>query len=412
MAATSAVIPASGLGRRLDSETDKAFAALAGQPLIAHTLAVFQDCPEIGEIILVVRAEQIGRAEGLARERGFTKVKSVVAGGEVRQDSVRSGLAEVSPGCDVIAVHDGARPLVTREIIASSIDAARADGAAIAAVPVIDTIKSSLDGRFVSSTLERERLYAVQTPQTFARNVIESAYQRAYADYYFGTDDASLVERLGLPVRIVHGAYENIKVTTPTDIAIAEAIIRARAEGSREGAASDVVTSPAVYGLSAHVGQGYDVHRFGPGRKLFLGGIEFPGEEGLLGHSDADVMLHAVADAVLGAAGAGDIGRLFPDTDPAYKDIRSTVLLARVEEIVAELGWRVGNVDVTLVAERPRIAKHAPAMQANIAEALGIAPEQVGVKASTAEGLGPIGEGLGIECYAVVLLMREVRSNE
>jgi len=419
LAATSAVIPASGLGKRLNSETDKAFVPLAGQPLIAHALAVFQDCSEIEEIVLVVRAEQVGRAGELARERGFAKVKAVVPGGEARQDSVRSGLAEVSPGCDVIAVHDGARPLITREIIASSIDAARADGAAIAAVPVTDTIKSSLDGRFVRSTLDRERLYAVQTPQTFAREVIESAYERAYADRYFGTDDASLVERLGLPVRIVQGSYENIKVTTPTDIAIAEAIMRARAEGSRgqgiqglrEGAASDVVTSPAVcslqsavYGLSARVGQGYDIHRFGPGRKLFLGGIEFPGEEGLLGHSDADVMLHAVADAVLGAAGAGDIGRLFPDTDPAYKDIRSTVLLARVAEVVVELGWRVGNVDVTLVAERPRIAKHAPAMQANIAEALRIAPEQVGVKASTAEGLGPIGEGLGIECYAVALL--------
>ena len=414
MAATSAVIPASGLGKRLNSETDKAFVPLAGQPLIAHALAVFQDCSEIEEIVLVVRAEQVGRAGELARERGFAKVKAVVPGGEARQDSVRSGLAEVSPGCDVIAVHDGARPLITREIIASSVDAARADGAAIAAVPVTDTIKSSLDGRFVRSTLDRERLYTVQTPQTFAREVIESAYERAYADRYFGTDDASLVERLGLPVRIVHGSYENIKVTTPTDIAIAEAIIRARAEGYREGAASDVVTSPAVcnlqsavYGLSARVGQGYDIHRFGPGRKLFLGGIEFPGEEGLLGHSDADVMLHAVADAVLGAAGAGDIGRLFPDTDPAYKDIRSTVLLARVAEVVVELGWRVGNVDVTLVAERPRIAKHAPAMQANVAEALRIAPEQVGVKASTAEGLGPIGEGLGIECYAVALLMRD-----
>ena len=433
MAATSAVIPASGLGRRLNSDTDKAFAPLAGQPLIAHALAVFQDSPEIEEVVLVVRAEQIGRARELARERGFAKVKAVVPGGEVRQDSVRSGLAEVSPGCDVIAVHDGARPLVTREIIASSIDAARADGAAIAAVPITDTIKSSLDGRFVKSTLDRERLYAVQTPQTFAREVIRSAYERAYADRYFGTDDASLVERLGLPVRIVQGSYENIKVTTPTDIAIAEAIMRARAEGSRDpgiqgsrgpgpelaGSAFDVgcstldvpTHSPILpfshYPILTRVGQGYDVHRFGPGRKLFLGGVEFPGEEGLLGHSDADVMLHAVADAVLGAAGAGDIGRLFPDTDPAYKDIRSTVLLARVAEIVAELGWRVGNVDVTLVAERPRIAKHVPAMQRNIAEALRIAPEQVGVKASTAEGLGPIGEGLGIECHAVALLIRD-----
>ncbi len=152
------------------------------------------------------------------------------------------------------------------------------------------------------------------------------------------------------------------------------------------------------------IGHGYDIHRFGPGRRLFLGGVEFPGEEGLLGHSDADVMLHAVADAVLGAVGAGDIGRLFPDTDPAYKDIRSTVLLAKVAETVTQLGWHVGNVDVTLIAERPRIAKNISDMQANIAKVFGISPKQVSVKASSAEGLGPTGEGLSIECHSVALL--------
>ena len=392
MTATSAIIPASGLGRRLGNDSGKAFATIAGQPLIGYTLAAFQECAEIGEIVLVAHRDQIAAAEMLAQERGFTKVKAVIPGGKVRQDSVRNGLAAASPDCEIITIHDGARPFVTPDIIVSSIEAAREDGAAIAVVPVTDTIKSSLDGRFVSSTLDREKLYAVQTPQTFARDVIRSAYERAYADGYLGTDDASLVERLGLPVRIVEGAYENIKVTTPTDIAVAEAIMRSRQQQGAGG-------QPMV-----RVGHGYDVHRFGPGRKLFLGGVEFPGEEGLLGHSDADVMLHAVADAVLGAVGAGDIGRLFPDTDPAYKDVRSTVLLARVAELAAELGWRVGNVDVTLIAERPRIAKHAPAMQANIADALRISPEQVSVKASTAEGLGPIGEGLGIECHAVALV--------
>lgn len=393
MTGTSAIIPASGLGKRLGSDFDKAFVAVAGQPLIAHTLALFQDCPEVDEIILVIRTAQIVRAQELVRERGFTKVKAVTAGGEVRQDSVRNGLAKLSPGCEIVVIHDGARPLVTQEIIASSIKAALKDGAAIAAVPVIDTIKSSPDGQFVSSTLERKQLYAIQTPQTFARNVIESAYERAYADHYFGTDDASLVERLGMPVRIISGSYENVKITTPTDIIIAEAIMeRSQKSGVRSRKSE------------ARVGHGYDVHRFAPGRKLFLGGIEFPGEEGLLGHSDADVMLHAVADAVLGAAGAGDIGRLFPDTDPAYKDARSAILLAKVAEVVAKLGWRVGNIDVTLIAEKPRIAKHAPTMQENIAAALGISPEQVSVKASTAEGMGPIGEGIGIECHAVALL--------
>ena len=347
--------------------------------------------------MLVVQEQQRGRAESLVRERGFSKVASIAPGGEVRQDSVRNGLGMISPACEIVVIHDGARPLVTPEIIAASIKAARSDGAAIAAVPVIDTIKSSQDGRYVSSTLDRETLFAVQTPQTFARDLIEEAYERAYADGFFGTDDASLVERLGKPVSIVEGSYRNIKITTPNDVAAAEAIMAAQS--------AECGMRSAELPLS-RVGHGYDVHRFGAGRKLILGGVEFPGEEGLLGHSDADALLHAVADAVLGAAGAGDIGRHFPDSDPRFKDISSTFLLQHVAGIVKDSGWRVANVDVTLIAERPRIAKHADEMRANIAGALGIAPEQVSVKGKTAEGLGPIGEGLGIECHAVVLVVQ------
>ncbi len=390
MIETSAVIPASGLGKRLGKGQGKAFVSIAGRPLIAYTISAFQDCPAVDEIILVALADQIADLEALAKEYSFTKVTAVVPGGDVRQDSVLNGISAVSPTSAIIAVHDGARPFVTPAIIASSIDAARADGAAIVAVPVIDTIKTSLDGCTVDYTPEREKLYSVQTPQTFKRDIIECAYKRACVDGFVGTDDASLVERLGVPVRIVRGSYENIKVTTPIDIAIAEAIMSSRKT-------AELQSTPRV-------GHGYDIHRFALGRKLFLGGVEFPGEEGLLGHSDADVLLHAVADAILGAASAGDIGRHFPDTDPAYKDANSLMLLARAGEVVGELGWQVGNVDVTLIAERPKIAKHAPVMQENIGRALGIDPACVGVKATTAEGLGPIGEGLGIECHAVALL--------
>ena len=406
MGATCAIIPASGLGRRLGSHLDKAFVSIAGQPLLAHTLNAFQECPDVDEIVVVVQGERVPEAEALVRERGFSKVSSVTPGGDTRQDSVRNGLARIAPDCEIVAIHDGARPLVTREIISSTIEAARSDRAVIAAVPVIDTVKTAPDGRFISSTLDREKLYAVQTPQTFARDVIESAYERAYADHYVGTDDASLVERLGIPVRIVEGSYENIKITTPTDILIAEAIMARRISDS-----SAVASAKADFGFRissfppARIGHGYDVHRFAPGRKLILGGVEFPGEEGLLGHSDADVMLHAAADAVLGAAGAGDIGRHFPDTDPAYKDISSLMLLARTAKIAEEFGWRVANLDITLIAERPRIAAHVSHMRANIAEALGIGLERVNVKGSTAEGLGPVGEGLGIECHAVALVV-------
>lgn len=391
MTATSAVIPASGRGKRLDRPYNKAFLPLAGKPMVARTLSVFQGCGAIGEIVLVVNDDEVDQAAELVREHAISKVTCITPGGSVRQDSVCNGLSRISSAADMVVIHDAARPLVTADIITASIDAARATGAAVAAVPVIDTIKTSDDGRCVSGTPDRSRLYAVQTPQTFRRALIESAYRRACSDGYVGTDDASLVERLGEPIAIVPGSYENIKVTTPPDVATAEAVLAVRGEGSGPG---------------IRIGHGYDVHRFAPGRRMYLGGVEFPGEEGLLGHSDADVLIHAVMDALLGAAGAPDIGRLFPDTDSAFKDIRSTELLRRVAERAAELGWRIGNVDATLIAERPKIAKRVPEMQQVMAESLGVSPSQVGVKASTAEGLGFVGEGLGIECHAVALLYR------
>lgn len=357
--------------------------------MVVRTLSVFQACEAVDEIVLVVNQDEMDQASRLVDEHEISKVSHVIPGGEIRQDSVRNGLTCISPSAEIVAIHDAARPLVTQEIILASIEAARENGAAIAAVPVVDTIKSSLDCRFVSGTPDRSQLYSVQTPQTFERRLIESAYERAYADCFVGTDDASLVERLGESVVIVSGSYDNIKVTTPPDVATAEAVLAARGESQCP---------------SMRIGHGYDVHRFAPNRRLFLGGIEFPGEEGLLGHSDADVPIHALMDALLGAVGEPDIGRLFPDTDPAYRDIRSTELLARVALRIAELGWRIANVDVTIIAERPRVAKRVPEMRQAIAESLAISPAQVGVKASTAEGLGFVGQGLGIECHAVALL--------
>jgi len=357
--------------------------------MVIRTLSVFEACEAVDEIVLVVNQDELDEASQLVEEYAISKVACVTPGGEVRQDSVRNGLREISPSAEIVAIHDAARPLITQEIILASIEAARKSGAAIAAVPVVDTIKSSLDSRFVSDTPDRSRLYTVQTPQTFERRLIESAYERAYADCFVGTDDASLVERLGEQVAIVNGSYENIKITTPPDVATAEAVLAARGESRGPG---------------MRVGHGYDVHRFAPNRRLFLGGVEFFGEEGLYGHSDADVVIHAVMDALLGAAGEPDIGQLFPDTDSAFRDIRSTELLVRVAGRIAELGWRVGNVDASLIAERPRVAKRVPEMRAVIAGSLGIPASQVGVKATTAEGLGFVGEGRGVECHAVALL--------
>lgn len=359
--------------------------------MVIRTLGVFENCEAIDRIVLVVNPDEVELASRLVCDHGVSKVSAITHGGESRQDSVRNGLKEIPPETEIVAIHDAARPFVTEDIIVSSIEAAARHGAAIAAVPVIDTIKNSDEGRFVSGTPDRSLLYSVQTPQTFERRLIQSAYDRAYADGYIGTDDASLVERLGEPVAIVSGSYENIKVTTPPDVATAEAVLAARGETG---------------GPAMRIGHGYDVHRFAPGRRLFLGGVEFPGEDGLLGHSDADVLIHAVMDALLGAAALPDIGRIFPDTDPAFRDIRSTELLAQVAGRIAEAGWRIMNVDATLIAERPRISKRVPDMQAAIAASLGLSWSQVGIKASTTEGLGFVGEGLGIECHAVALLHR------
>jgi 2-C-methyl-D-erythritol 4-phosphate cytidylyltransferase/2-C-methyl-D-erythritol 2,4-cyclodiphosphate synthase len=389
---TSAVIPASGLGKRLGKH-GKTFLEIAGKPLLAHTLLIFEGCADIDEIVLVVRREQISDAEALVGRYGLTKVSAIVPGGRERQDSVRCGLSAVSSTSQIVVIHDAARPFITCQAISDSVAAAREHGAAVVAVPEVDTVKSSLDGAFVESTLQRERLWAVQTPQTFKKEIIEAAFDKAGRDGFTGTDDASLVERMGVPVKIVMGSYQNIKVTTPSDIPIAEAILKERG--------LDMESAP-VY----RVGHGYDIHRFSPGRRLLLGGVEFPGQDGLLGHSDADVLLHAVADALLGAAGMGDIGKYFPDSDPAFKDADSMNLLSMAGKVVADKGWKIGNVDVTLVAQRPKLSPHVPQIQQNIARALKISPDQVGVKATTREGLGAIGEGLGIECHSVALIFK------
>lgn len=396
MTVTSAIIPASGLGKRLsDKLSGKAFLSLAGRPLISYTLSAFQNHPDIYDIVVVARQCDVQSFEVLVSSEGFSKVRAVVTGGDERQDSVRNGLDALDSRSEVVAIHDGARPLVDSGVISRCIEGARHTGAVIAAVPVIDTIKCSDDGLVVQDTPDRRKLYAVQTPQAFRTPLIKEAHSLALAEGVVGTDDASLVERLGIPVHLVMGSYGNVKVTTPSDIKFVEAMIM------QERAAEHGMTQ------SVRVGHGYDIHRFAPGRELYLGGVHFEGEEGLLGHSDADVLLHAVSDALLGAAAQGDIGKHFPDTDQAYKGAKSTELLSHVGKILGELGWRIGNIDVTLIAQRPKISKRVPEMCENIAQCLGVSALQVSVKATTAEGLGAIGEGLGIECHAVALIERK-----
>ena len=382
MTTASALIPAAGSGERFGRGVNKVFCEVAGRPVLAHTLAVFESCEAIDEIVLVTRQSDIEASRKLSGRFGFAKVRAIVAGGDERQDSVARGLEKVTR--EIVAIHDAARPLVTREIIERSIEEAARSGACIAAVPVIDTIKSVTDGD-VTGTVDRSNLYAVQTPQTFRTELIREAYRRAYEDGVYATDDAALVERLGKRVTVVPGSYDNIKITTPADLEIA---------------------SVKLGGGEVRAGIGYDVHALVEGRRLVLGGVEIEFEKGLGGHSDADVVLHAIMDALLGAASLGDIGRHFPDSDPQYKGISSLRLLERVNGLLSDAAWQVMNVDAVVVCERPKIAPLASEMSRRIADCLGIDPSRVSVKGTTTEGLGFTGRGEGIACQAVATLGR------
>ncbi len=376
---TSALIPAAGRGRRFGSDRNKVLCDLAGRPILAHTLETFENCDDVDEIIVVTGKEDIEAVGVIVDRFGFSKVANVVEGGEnTRQESVCKGLRHVRG--EIVAVHDGARPFVTSDIISRTISEARLSGACVAAVPVVDTIKRASNDMTIVETPVRDGLYSVQTPQTFRTDVLRNAFEKAERDRFTATDDAALVEYSGKEVKIVAGSYDNIKITTRSDMGIA-----------------NMKTSNSL----VCTGMGYDVHRFAEGRKLFLGGVEIDYEMGLLGHSDADVLLHAVSDALLGAASLGDIGRHFPDKDPQYKGISSMNLLARVGEMLREMGLAVVNIDSTVICEQPKISKYVPEMRENIAHALGTKVENINVKGTTTEGLGFTGRGEGIAAQAI-----------
>ncbi len=382
-----AILAAGGSGTR--AGLAKQWQRLGGESVLARSARALAGCDLVDIIVAVVPPGEEARAQDeLAAVVG--KPVSAVAGGPARADSVRNGFAALA-GCPVVLVHDAARPFATPELVRAVALAAARDGAALAAVAATDTVKRAApprqDGMLaVESTLDRRMLWLAQTPQGFRHGVLARAFEAAGAAAAEATDECALVERLGLPVTLVPGEVDNFKITTADDLARARARLEARVA----------------------MGIGYDVHPFAPGRKLILGGVEFEGD-GLLGHSDADICAHAIGDAILGAAGLGDLGRHFPDTDPQWKGISSLKLLREIVRMAGQAGWRVGNCDVTLAARRPKIAPCAEEMRARLAEAIGIAPAQVNVKATTGEKLGFVGRGEGIAAHAVALLLRDAR---
>ena len=308
-------------------------------------------------------------------------------GGKRREDSVYAGLTALGEDVEFVVVHDGARPFLSREVLQKAIEVCDRVGAAVVAVPAVDTMKIVVDG-FVEATPPRSQLYHAQTPQVFRREVLFDSYCRGRKEGVSFTDDSELVASWGHAVAVVEGERKNLKITTKSDLDVAESILK-KEEGAK-----------------MKIGIGYDVHRLTPGRKLVLGGVVIPHDRGLEGHSDADVLVHAIMDALLGSLALGDIGQHFPDTDPSYKDIDSTLLLERVAKLVEEKGYRVSNVDTVLEAQAPKLMNFLPAMRQNIAKILGVEEDQVSVKATTTERLGFVGREEGIACQAVCLLER------
>lgn len=395
------IVPAAGLGSRLGLGKNKAFADVGGLPLLVQCLRMLADTGCVSKVIAVVRPQEVVEAETLLTEyqtEYYPRLPFiVVAGGKERQDSVANALAVVTESDGFIAVHDGARPFAGKEVFERVLQAAAGSGAAIAAVPVKDTIKVVDENSFVQATPVRNTLRAVQTPQIFKISVLKQAYELLQKQPENVTDDASLVERLGIAVTVAEGSYENIKVTTPEDLRLAENLCKSRGLE---------MTGKNNSWPQFRVGCGYDVHKLEPDRKLILCGLEIPYELGLLGHSDADVALHALMDALLGAAGLGDIGRHFPDTDIRFKDADSMLLLVHVVKLLHEQGWQINNADVTIMAQKPKLAPYIEQMAANIARAMQVERNAVNVKATTTEKLGFVGRGEGMASEAVVSIVR------
>jgi 2-C-methyl-D-erythritol 2,4-cyclodiphosphate synthase/2-C-methyl-D-erythritol 4-phosphate cytidylyltransferase len=468
----TAIIAASGRGGRLGGPQPKQLLVVGGRQILERSVAAFLAHPSVDAVVVALPPalvddppEYLRSPERLALQRDDgsatlsagaearsaraagvrSKPLRLVAGGERRQDSVANAFRAADANSDVIVIHDAARPFASADLISRTIAAAAESGAALAAIQARDTVKRAAEGpaearqyqsnegssaassvapttvglspvvsgisRRVAETLPRETIFLAQTPQAFRRDVLADALKLTDD----ATDEATLAERAGHPVCLVDGEATNIKITTPEDLPIAEAIALS-ADGrsperlalhggdQRIGPEEREGFSRAKPARTGRAGTGYDLHRLVEGRPLVIGGVTIPSDRGALGHSDADVVCHAVTDAVLGAAGLGDIGRHFPDSDPRWKDASSLDLLRRAVALLADEQLEVGNVDVTVILERPKIRDHVDAMRASVARAIGIDASRVSIKGKTNEGLDAIGRGEAIAAQAIALI--------
>ena len=374
------IIAAAGKGTRLGAPIPKQFLKIGGQPVIIKAMKVFDQMEEVDHIFVVAGEDYVDYCTDLIGQYGFEKMEAVVEGGVLRQDSVYNALQEMNrrkPGVEYVLIHDAARPFISQEVIRNVLRATEEKGAAVACVAMTNSVRRLGAGEDKSESVDRSEYYAVQTPQGFRKSLLIDAYEKAYDDSFFGTDDAAIVEHAGGEIAMVDGEYQNIKITTKEDLP-----------------------------MENRIGTGFDVHRLTEGRKLILGGVEIPSPRGLDGHSDADVLVHAVMDALLGAAALGDIGLHFPDTDPEYEGISSLLLLTKVKEKLEEGFYNIGNIDVTVICEKPKIRPYVEPMRENLAKALDLDVSRVSIKGTTTEKLGFTGREEGIACEAVASIYR------
>ena len=392
--AAAAIILAGGSGTRMGG--DKQYLPLAGRPMLEWTVEAFLSSGCFSGVVLALGPENLAKYGRAWEKRGVR----VAPAGATRTGSLRNAFKLLGPEAALVAVHDGARPLVDRDLIERCLAKAASEGAAVPAVPLKDTVKRlAPGGAEFESTPDRAGLMAVQTPQCYRRELLEKLLARA-ADGKDYSDESQVLEKLGVRAAVVPSSYRNIKITTPEDMVIAEAFMKKaekpeKAEKPAKGAAK-----------VARAGFGYDIHRMVEGRPLILGGVKIEHTKGLLGHSDGDVVLHSVCDALLGAISAGEIGVYFPPTDLTLMGISSVEIARKTLEVLASKKAKIVNVDITILAEEPKLKPHYMAIRDSVAVILGLPKDDVSVKAKSREGLGDIGHGEAMVCYAVASVVK------
>jgi len=386
---TTAVLLCAGSGSRIGGNVPKQYLLLDGKPVCMHTASRFQECDAIDAIVLVCPKGDVKRMEEYAQKYAIEKVVSICEGGKTRQQSVGCAILHLPQQTEFIAIHDGARCLIESCAIEQVVKEAYDSNAAIAAGVCVDTLKQTDATKCIQSTPDRNCFAIAQTPQVFELNLYRAAYEKAISECVEYTDDSALVEAISVSVKCVFLNSENRKITLPSDIGFAEFVLKNRTKAKAE---------------VMKIGHGYDVHRLKDGRDLIIGGVKIPYEKGLDGHSDADVLVHAIMDALLGAAGLPDIGALFPDSDMHYHNADSLKLLSKVAEMLSECGYLIENIDSTIIAQAPKMAPHISQMKQKIAAALHCSENKINVKATTEEHLGFTGSGEGISAHAVCLL--------